>query len=393
MLSKIKSPRPLQFGEGSSNLWRGFKKVLVEDKNYQHPGLFFNSARSAIAFTLKNLPRIYGDDVIVTSFTCDAVTDAVIASKKKLLLIDINLDLTLPAEKVLKLVSSGARILIVQNTMGKMGLQPEFIEKLMLDDVFIIVDNSLSYGTTYNGKDIGKFGHVEIESFEVSKTITCGWGGRLKFQKIEAGLKNTFFKKYRKIPNHPFIKSFLERVQLEISAKYINKFYRHGFLVWYFLYGFRIFRKSKIPRKKFEKNIRKINKFNFIYLNKILSQSNEIFEIAFLNYLEMERFCKKIGLNYVKCTDQNITRSVSPRFSILLRRPFDSTVKSLFEKHKVDLGRWFDIFPASIETGANFKNTKFLNEHIINIPLHFTLNDDDKNRFKKLMLTLRECGY
>lgn len=394
MPARFGPPKPLQFGGGISNLWRGHKRLDSANNLPMAPGLFFNSARSAIAFILKNLPSSYGNDVIVTGFTCSAVTDSVMAVKKNILTIDINQDLTLPFEQIERYINLGARILLLQNTFGIPGLTENQISYLRQKGIFVIIDNSLSYGTKIGSRDIGTFGDVEVQSFEVSKTITCGWGGRLIFHLAEARVKNNCLSAYENIENQKTISALLERYQLSLSTSFINHYRKYGFLVWYILYGLKIFRKSNIKLKKFHKNIYKINKYNNIELQKLLLCNEEIYETVAKNYMTLQKFCTDLNMRCIDLSNSHEgMRIVSPRFSIILRKPIDEFVYQLFDKYKIDYGRWFDELPLKTIDSHKLVNTKYLNAHIINLPIHFTIRGSDLEAIKCFIKDLRDNDY
>ena len=92
---------PSKFTEGTSSLWKGgdlayikffflnyFKLKDKTDSNI----LMYESARSAILHSLKCLKVSSKDQVIASSFTCDAVTKAVVNSGAKIVYVDINQD-------------------------------------------------------------------------------------------------------------------------------------------------------------------------------------------------------------------------------------------------------------------------------------------------------------
>ena len=101
-LSNINTPS--KYNLGCSNLWRGLPlnilnkiiiKVLSEffngslKKHSEDEDFLFRSARSGIYAILKSRNIGKGDQVIVSSFTCDAVTFAVNATKAQIIYTDI----------------------------------------------------------------------------------------------------------------------------------------------------------------------------------------------------------------------------------------------------------------------------------------------------------------
>ena len=386
-------PRPLQFGPGISNLWRGFERCDSTGVATKPQGLFFSSARAGIAFTLSQLAGEYGDSVIAAGFTCSAVTDAITAAGKKIILVDINRDFSLNERQIDDYVENGAQIILVQHTLGKMGLREEKIAELKARRVFIIIDNSLSYGTLFKGRNIGSLGHVEIQSYEVSKTITCGWGGRVTFHDVELGLKRQMEEAYLNLPELAFLTSIREKLQLEISSFYISNYQRHGAALWHLLYAMKVFKRSDIKSKHFNQHICKVNKRTLPYLEQLLQKGEEIYERVSQNYNDVKNLCVHYSLDYVRCEQEDSDyRIVAPRFTVVLRKPCDHIVEQLFLENRIDIGRWFQEVPVK---GYEHKliNTIFFNKHVINVPVHHTLTKPELESIKNLFCGLRRNGY
>ena len=130
---------PSKFTGGISMLWKGMDLFYVNNfffKNYKYKikdnlnFLLYESARSAILHTLNILNVKSKDQVIVSSFTCDAVTKAVINSGAKIVYVDINKDLTMNDKCVLEAINRNTKVLILQNTFGRLGLKISTINKI-----------------------------------------------------------------------------------------------------------------------------------------------------------------------------------------------------------------------------------------------------------------------
>ena len=332
---------------------------------------------------------------MVTSFTCEAVFDAIIASGKTPIQLDINLDFSFNIENIKERFHSGAYILLLQNTLGQVAIDPKKIKKLIDHGCFVISDNSLAYGTKINDLDVINIGHVSLESYEVSKTITCGWGGALIIKNTPKSLKENLLKKYSLISELPLFQSAFEYFQMAISRKFIRKYNPLAFMLWYFFYTTFIFKKSHIARKKLNKNIFKINKYTKKLILLSASEKEEIFSKTNQNYRKIDKLRQNLGL---KTIQQNTKLKpnfiVSPRYPIILRKPFNSALDKLFVKNKIDVGRWFSEIPNSNTTkNNNLKNTIFLNSHIVNIPTHHSLKEEDFKRIEKLFIDMANNGF
>jgi hypothetical protein len=90
---------PSKFTGGISCLWKGMELIYAKKfifsffklqiKN-RFNFLLYESARSAILHSLKCLDITSKDQVIVSSFTCDAVTKAITNSEAKIVYVSIN---------------------------------------------------------------------------------------------------------------------------------------------------------------------------------------------------------------------------------------------------------------------------------------------------------------
>jgi len=114
------------------------------------------------------------DEVIIPSYVCTALLNAVQYVKARPVLADIdptthNID---PAD-VEKHMSRRTRALIVPHMFGL----PADIKRLMQLKVPIIEDCAQALGSTYCGKPVGTFGRASIFSFYATKVITTGEGG------------------------------------------------------------------------------------------------------------------------------------------------------------------------------------------------------------------------
>ena len=166
MLMKIKIS-PSRFSSGISSLWRGndistINQFILETINGKVRlsvnneivedafSLVFESGRSAIAATLFACNIGDGDDVIVSSFTCDAVTYAVCETGARVVYVDINDDLTMNEKCVTIAITDRTKAIIIQNTFGRLGMQPPAIKRMKDLGLLVIEDNCLSVGSSLN---------------------------------------------------------------------------------------------------------------------------------------------------------------------------------------------------------------------------------------------------
>ena len=384
---------PSKFTGGISILWRGMNILYLKsfifnffktNNTLKNNILLYDSARTSILHILKFLNLKSRDQVIVSSFTCDAVTSAVINSGAKIVYVDIKKDLTMNDKNVLDAINSNTKVLILQNTFGRLGLSLNTLKRLKKKKIFVIEDNCLSNGSKLDNKFLGNYGDVSISSLEVSKTITLGWGGVLKINDLK--FKKKIIKSYNSLCHVNIFSDIRILLQLYISLYFLKRPNFFGNLIWYFFYGTNIFRKSnyrgnlKIKKigpftKKFylylvpyfEKFYKKTNK-NFIFLNKIIKNQKLICAIE----------------------EKKNERIVTPRIAILVNNRDE--ISKLAKKMKIEIGEWFKDCPPRLyldkTTIYSNRNSAIISKKIINIPCYFSLTKNEIYKLKKLILNI-----
>ncbi len=146
-----------------------FKKFLGVER-----AVATNSGSSALHLSLLALGVGRGDQVVLPSYTCAAVLNAVAYVGAEARLCDISEeDLNLKASDVKKEVNKRTKAIVLVHTFG----QPADIEGFLGLGVPIIEDCAQSLGARFNGKSVGSFGTLSIFSFYATKMITTGYGG------------------------------------------------------------------------------------------------------------------------------------------------------------------------------------------------------------------------
>ena len=397
---KIKSS-PSKFGSGVSLLWNGISFETINKfvyelifssnealiRNIDSNVFLFESARSAIFNSLvsQNIGR--GDEVIVSAFTCEAVTYAVQRSGAKVVYIDINEDLTMNDQHLLKAINDSTKAVILQNTLGLIGLRIDTIEIIKQSNILLIEDCALSIGSKEKGVPHGTIGDLCIWSLEVSKTVTIGWGGVAVVNNDT--MLDDFRSRYNDLGQVPFILDMRRIFQVWLSLLMKNINIPGAYLFWYFLYGSRIFRKSNnFNNKHFARN-EKMGKISQLLYSYIQENLDEMFFQTNKNYMNFYNLSKELELTTTHKIeiDKHI---VSPRFSLLLNvKNVDKVIKQ-GANIGIEVGRWFDVAPPKLGIKHtkiySFSNAKKISESIINIPCHWTLDKKDKTRIKELLL-------
>lgn len=141
-----------------------------------HPGgIATNSGTSALYLALLSLGRDSRDEVIVPSYTCIALLNAVYAARLIPVVVDIDqygYNVSLSAVK--RAVGSRTRAIIVPHMFGDPTAEIQEIVEL---GVPVIEDCSLSVGASVGGRKVGSIAELAVFSFYATKLLTTGHGG------------------------------------------------------------------------------------------------------------------------------------------------------------------------------------------------------------------------
>ncbi len=369
-----------KFGKGVSLLWNGNEinnlSILHKARSLENIcGIKYNSARS-ILFQFLNYLKIGSDDeVLVSSFTCDAVTDTLALFTDKIIPVDINNDMTMSFSDILSKISSNSKAIIIQNSFGKFGLKFDEIEWLKNKGIIVIEDCSLSYGSIENNVEHGTLGDIAIYSFEASKSITIGWGGLLKINNAK------YFSEDLLNPKKLNILLDLKRY-LELTACLFltKKKYSFGPIIWYLLYSSGILTKSITNRyllRKYpgmgiigEKLLLNIN-FSINYFN-----INSNFQYLYNNLKDI----KEIQIPIIP---HNENRLVSPRFPFYVDPKDKIKLIKFMDSRKLGIGEWFNRNPSAINNNLinNCQNANNVMKKVLNIPIQSTISKIDLDKY------------
>ena len=134
------------------------------------------SGTQALELALRVLGVGSGAEVIVPSYTCTAVLDAVVSVGATAVLADVSRDtLNLTAETVLPRLSSRTGAIVVPHMCGL----PAPIDEICRLGVPVVEDCAQCLGTTWRGRPVGGWGVASILSFYATKVLTTGYGGML----------------------------------------------------------------------------------------------------------------------------------------------------------------------------------------------------------------------
>lgn len=377
----MKISNPSKFGPGCGLLWNGntLKNLSLFKKHNNLSStqfIYFNSARSIIYSFLNSLKLTSNDEILISAFTCNAVTDSISFLKCKMIPIDINIDLSMSFNDILNKVTKNTKVIIVQNSFGRLGLKTEEFLKIRDMGIIIIEDCCLSYGSKIDNINHGSFGDISFHSFEVSKTVTIGWGGCLK---INSKKYHINLKEQQRISIFTDLRRYFE---LSVALYLNEKKFRYGTFLWYFLYGTRLLSKSKTSLYflKDKPGLGLIGKIliNNIDLNYIYTKTNNNFNYLYSSLKSIKSIYLPIGGNKSEFI-------VSPRFPIFFPEDKREILFEEFKKNNLSIGTWFDEIPSCFESQDSLLNTKSIVKSISNIPIHYTISKDILNLYVSII--------
>ena len=131
-------------------------------------------------------------DIIMPAYTCSVVAHAITLSGNSPKFVDIKLnDYNMDLDQVEAALDQNTRGIIATHTFG----YPQDLERLesiisqaekrFNHKIWLIQDCCHAFGADWNGRNIGSSGDVAVYAFNISKLMTCIFGGMLTFQDQE----------------------------------------------------------------------------------------------------------------------------------------------------------------------------------------------------------------
>jgi perosamine synthetase len=133
-----------------------------------------NSGTSALHLALLSMGVCKSDEIIIPSYVCTALLNAVEYIGATPVLADINPETgNIDPEDIKKRLSKKTKVIIVPHMFGLSAEMDDILEF----DIPVLEDCAQSVGGSYNGEYTGKSGIAAVFSFFATKVITSGEGG------------------------------------------------------------------------------------------------------------------------------------------------------------------------------------------------------------------------
>lgn len=136
-----------------------------------------NRGRSAIEVALRAMGIGAGDDVVLPSYICVSVMEAVRRTGARAVFADIGLDLNVNARTVQDAITSRTKCVIVAHLFGRAARIDEIERQLAGTGIQLIDDAAQSFGARCAGRLVGSFGDCGIVSCGPGKSLAGAAGG------------------------------------------------------------------------------------------------------------------------------------------------------------------------------------------------------------------------
>lgn len=195
----------------------------------QKNGIAVNSGTNALYLALLSLELEKNDEVIIPSFSCIALLNAISYTKAKPKIVDINEDdYNISLDKIKKDINKKTKAIIAPHMFGD-GIRN--IEEIVGLGIPVIEDCALSIGANINGKKVGSFSDLSIFSFYSTKVMATGQGGMVlssskeKLKKMKDFMQYDNRKKYHQSFNYRLtdFQAALGRSQLSRLEQFIDE--------------------------------------------------------------------------------------------------------------------------------------------------------------------------
>lgn len=148
-----------------------------------------SNGTSALYLALASFDIGFGDEVILPTYTCSAVLNAVFMTGAKPVLVDIDSrNLNISFSETVKKINKKTKAIIITHTFG----YPVDLDNFLNLGIPVIEDCAQALGSKLCNRYVGTFGDISTFSFYASKVLTTGNGGMVfsKNKKLLAKIKD-----------------------------------------------------------------------------------------------------------------------------------------------------------------------------------------------------------
>ncbi|MFA5080705.1 MAG: DegT/DnrJ/EryC1/StrS family aminotransferase [Candidatus Paceibacterota bacterium] len=356
----------------------------------------FNSGRSCLLAIFDVIDLREGDEVIVQSYTCNAVINPILKRKGIPIYIDIKSDLNIDSQKIERKITSKTKAIIAQHTFG-MPCDLDVIREICKRrNIILIEDCAHSLGAKYDDRYCGSFGDFSFFSFGRDKVISSVYGGMLVVNNKEYVPKIKSFREKIDFPTrkwtfqqllHPIITSIFVfpfyssklgkgilaySLNFHILSKAVTDEENNGILPEYF--------PKKMPNALAYlalKQIKKLERFNLWRKG-----------VADFYKFELQEFSNLFAFNYI----EKKKNPIYMRFPLMVKN--STELIETFKKQNIYLNDgWRESIIVPSRTDKKIMKyiegscpvAEVLCEKIVSLPTHIRLNNQDLERIVSIV--------
>ncbi|MFA6190093.1 MAG: aminotransferase class I/II-fold pyridoxal phosphate-dependent enzyme [Candidatus Staskawiczbacteria bacterium] len=387
-------------------LWKKGKtieKLESEFKEYlgvKH-AFSFNSGRSSLYAILKSLNLEKGSEVLIQSFTCNAVPNPILWAGLEPVYVDCNKDdFNMDASDLEAKITTKTRVVVVQHVFGLPANMDAIRAICGAYNLILIEDCAHSLGAEFNGLKVGAHSRAAFFSFGRDKVISSVYGGmvvtnddelakNLKQAQDDFSMPNSFWT-FQQIL-HPILLGYL--------ILPIYNFLDLGKIFLVFSQWFHILSKAVTKKEKqgvkpdyFPKalpNALAVMALNQFYkLEKFINHRQKIAEYY---YKELKNTKFELPKRYEGSSASGeasaARRNTFLRFAIKHPKAHD-IIYQAWHSQNILLGDWYTTpiapFDTKIEemkyTAGSCKNAEDLSKITFNLPTHINISKKDADR-------------
>lgn len=281
-----------------------------------------NSGTSALYLALKALNVKQSDEVIIPSYVCTALLNAVNMIGATPIICDVDsYDFNISFNLIKNVMSSRIKAIIVPHMYGI----PADIYKIKTLGIPIIEDCAQALGSKINNEHVGIIGDIAIFSFYATKVITTGYGGMIVSKNIE------------------YINVIKDYIDFDCRENYYPRFN---------------FKMSDINAAMGIVQLNKIDTF--------LQHRKQIAE-------KYEEVCKTKGWTYLKSQSNSFTIN-NFRFIIKGKKEFISNLKEYLEQNGINtiipIEKWELLHNYLKLDKGNYPNSEIISQTTLSLPIY-----------------------
>ena len=355
----------------------------------------FASGRMGFYTILKAIDIQKDDEVIIPSFTCVVVPNAILYSGAKPIYCDIrDDDFNIDVSKIEQLITPKTKVLYAQHTFGQMCNINAIQQIAQKYNLIVIEDAAGALGAKLKNKHAGTIGDFGYFSTDRTKVVNTGLGGIVS------------------VNNKKYIKNF-DRIYKDISylsdgltKKIVKTFVLNIITLNPYFYWFGKFINAILSKFKImaylldEPFIKKEKIQNYPYPARLSNLLAKIGVSQFKSLNENLENRKKVAIYYNDILNIYTKEYMQSDKNIFLRYSFLVNNRDYWENKfssKIDLSIWFKTITSgrndnfeqiNYKVNSN-KISEYVCEHIFNLPTH---NQIKPEKLKKLLKELKNSA-